>query len=67
MTCRLSLLMLNPELERADSVQISDAGLEMLKKSINATSEGTKVPEGNINIFSQNTEYFYRACLNLKV
>ena len=50
--------------KRADSVQISDAGLEMLKKSLNVTSEGTK---GSSNIFSQNTEYAYRAVFNLKI
>lgn len=55
--------------KRADSIQISDAGLEMLKKSLNVSSEGTKITKGNDinNIFSQNTEYAYRDILNLKV
>lgn len=41
----------------------------MLKKSLNVSSEGTKITKGNDinNIFSQNTEYAYRAILNLKV
>ena len=49
--------------KRTDSIQISDAGLEALKKSLNSTSKGVKITKenNNYNISFKNTAYAYRA------
>ena len=36
--------------KRTDSIQISDAGLEALKKSLNSTSKGVKITKENNTI-----------------